>query len=125
MGVICESSIHVFVFECCVKHRHYNQAYIQDSDMGAGPTDETMYEHVSLGHKLKLKSLQIYSTDHKQLNIYLRVLTKSSQVRIAYSRVCILCSRAEVLHLLVRTRELQVPRSRTLQMEALYAYVRD
>ena len=23
MGVICESSIHVFVFECCVKHRHY------------------------------------------------------------------------------------------------------
>ena len=51
------------------------------------------------------------STDHKQLNIYSRVLAKSLRVRIAYSRAHVLCSQAEVLHSLVRTRELRVPRA--------------
>ena len=51
-----------------------------------------------------------YSTDHKQLNIYSRVLAKSSRVRVEYSRARVHCPRAEVLHSLVRTRELRVAR---------------
>ena len=47
-----------------------------------------------------------YSTDHKQLNIYLRMLAKSLRVRIKYSRVRVHCLRAEVLHSLVRIRKL-------------------
>ena len=52
-----------------------------------------------------------YSTDHKQLNIYSRVLAKSSQVRVEYSRAHVHCSQAEVLHTLVHTRELRVARA--------------
>ena len=55
---------------------------------------------------------QAYSTDHKQLNIYSRVLAKSSRVRVEYSRARVHCPRAEVLHSLVRTRELRVARAR-------------
>ena len=49
-----------------------------------------------------------YSTNHKQLNIYSCVLTKSTRVRVKYLRVRIHCPQAEVLHLLVRMSELQV-----------------
>ena len=53
----------------------------------------------------------IYSTDHKQLNIYSRVLVKSSQVRVEYLWTRIHCPQAEVLHSLVRTHELRVARA--------------
>ena len=53
-----------------------------------------------------------YSTDHKQLNIYSRVLAKSSRVRVEYLRARVHCLWAEVAHSLVRMRELQMARAR-------------
>ena len=67
--------------------------------------------------------MYMYSTDYKQLSIYLCMLAKSSQVRVGYSRVHIHCLRAEVLYSLVHMCELRVARARTLRAEVLYAYV--
>ena len=53
----------------------------------------------------------MYSTDHKQLNIYSHVLAKSSRVRVEYLQEHAHCPRVEVLYLLVRTRELRVART--------------
>ena len=52
-----------------------------------------------------------YSTDHKQLNIYSRMLAKSMRVRVEYLRAHVHCPWVEVLHSLIHMNELQVPRA--------------
>ena len=76
------------------------------------PPPSTPNSYLCMSIHVCMCAIASYSTDHKQLNIYSRVLAKSSRVRVEYSRARVHCPRAEVLHSLVRTRELRVARVR-------------